>query len=220
VDHVIWDWNGTLYDDADVVVAAVNDVLANHGRPPIDADYYRTHYQRPVRSFYERLLGTPLTDDDWQAVDDVFHIGYGGRLADVVLSGGAEAALRRVADLGCTQSVLSMWRHDDLLRVVAELGVDGYFVHVDGLEGPPGGNKSDKLPDHLHVLAETVGVEPDSIVMIGDALDDAAAAEATGIRCVLYDSGSSHHRDALEAVGVPVADSLLHAVDIVLATTV
>jgi phosphoglycolate phosphatase-like HAD superfamily hydrolase len=220
VDHVIWDWNGTLYDDADVVVAAVNDVLANHGRPPIDADYYRTHYQRPVRSFYERLLGTALTDDDWQAVDDVFHVGYGGRLADVVLTAGAEEALRRVADISCTQSVLSMWRHDDLLRVVSELGVDGYFVHVDGLEGQPGGSKSEKLPDHLHTLAETVGVEPDSIVMIGDALDDAAAADATGIRCVLFDSGSSHHRHALEAAGVPVADSLLHAVDIALGAKV
>jgi beta-phosphoglucomutase-like phosphatase (HAD superfamily) len=46
VDHVIWDWNGTLYDDSHVVVAAVNDVLAHHGLPSIDADYYRTHYQR------------------------------------------------------------------------------------------------------------------------------------------------------------------------------
>ena len=220
VDHVIWDWNGTLYDDADVVVAAVNDVLANHGRAPIDADYYRTHYQRPVRSFYERLLGSSLTDDDWQAVDDVFHVGYGGRLADVVLTADAEDSLRRVADLGCTQSVLSMWRHDDLLRVVAELGVDGYFVHVDGLQGSPGGTKVDKLPGHLHVLAETVGVEPDSMVRVGDALDDAAAAAAAGIRCVLFDSGSSHHRPALEAAGVPIADSLLHAVDIVLGSKV
>lgn len=220
VDHVIWDWNGTLYDDADVVVAAVNDVLANHGRPPIDADYYRTHYQRPVRTFYEQLLGTSLTDNDWQAVDDVFHVGYGGRLADVVLTAGAEDALRHVADLGCTQSVLSMWRHDDLLRMVAELGVDGYFVLIDGLESHPGVRKADKLPDHLSALAETVGVERDSVVMIGDALDDAAAADASGIRCVLFDSGSSHHRHQLEAVGVPVSDSLLHAIDIALGSVV
>lgn len=217
VDHIIWDWNGTLYDDADIVVAAVNDVLAHHGKPPVDADYYRTHYRRPVQEFYEQLLGTALTADDWQVIDDVFHTGYTGRLAGVVLTEDAEPALRRAAEQGCTQSVLSMWRHDDLVRVAAELEVDRYFVHLDGLQGHAGGSKAAKLPDHLHVLAETVGVEPDSIVVVGDALDDAAAAASVGVRCVLYDSGSSHHRHALEAVGVPVADSLLHALDIAFA---
>jgi phosphoglycolate phosphatase-like HAD superfamily hydrolase len=214
VDHVIWDWNGTLYDDADAVVTAVNDVLAHHDRPPIDADYYRTHYRRPVQAFYEQILGTTLTGEDWQVIDDVYHASYHGLLADVLLTEDAEAALQRVADQGCTQSVLSMWRHDDLVRVAAQLGVDRYFVHLDGLEGPAGGSKAEKMTQHLHVLAETVGVEPDCVVLIGDALDDAEAAKFAGITCVLYDSGASHHRHALDAAAVPVADSLLHALDL------
>ena len=44
-----------------------------------------------------------------------------------------------------------------------------------------------------------------------DTLDDLAAAQAVGARCVLYDGGS-HHREALEATGEPVVDRLTDAV--------
>jgi phosphoglycolate phosphatase-like HAD superfamily hydrolase len=215
VDHVIWDWNGTLYDDSHVVVAAVNDVLAHHGLPSIDADYYRTHYQRPVHRFYEAMIGRPLLDEDWQLLDQLFHDGYAGRIPQIALTADAELVLRRVADTGATQSVLSMWRHDGLFPVVHAIGVADYFVEIDGLKGAAGGSKSEKMAEHLQRLAETVGVLPDSVVMIGDALDDAVAAESAGVRCVLY-NGGSHHRPALEAVGVPVADTLVDALDLAL----
>ena len=47
--------------------------------------------------------------------------------------------------------------------------------------------------------------------MIGDAADDAVAARHVGARAVLY-TGGSHSRASLEAVGVPVVDSLQEAV--------
>jgi phosphoglycolate phosphatase-like HAD superfamily hydrolase len=48
------------------------------------------------------------------------------------------------------------------------------------------------------------------VLLVGDSLDDLAAARAVGARCVLYDGGS-HHRSALEATGVPVVDTLTAA---------
>ena len=53
------------------------------------------------------------------------------------------------------------------------------------------------------------------LTMIGDTVDDAHAAFENGIGCVLYDDGS-HHRADLEAVGLPIADSLAEAVEIAL----
>ena len=38
---VIWDWNGTLADDADASLLAVNDMLSRRDMPPITmAQYY------------------------------------------------------------------------------------------------------------------------------------------------------------------------------------
>ena len=48
------------------------------------------------------------------------------------------------------------------------------------------------------------------MVLIGDALDDLAAARAAGAPCVLYDGGS-HERAALDATGAPVAATLAEA---------
>ena len=49
-------------------------------------------------------------------------------------------------------------------------------------------------------------------MVIGDALDDAAAAAHVGAYAVLY-TGGSHSRTSLESAGVPVADTLAEAVE-------
>ncbi|SBU93045.1 HAD-hyrolase-like [Streptomyces sp. OspMP-M45] len=54
-------------------------------------------------------------------------------------------------------------------------------------------------------------MDPERSVVIGDAVDDAVAAAHVGARAVLY-TGGSHSRDSLEAVGVPVVDTLAEAV--------
>jgi phosphoglycolate phosphatase-like HAD superfamily hydrolase len=67
------------------------------------------------------------------------------------------------------------------------------------------------LSVHLRALGA------DGAVMIGDAMDDAKAAAAVRIACVLYDGGS-HHRAELESAGVPVTSSLVEAAQIALAS--
>jgi phosphoglycolate phosphatase-like HAD superfamily hydrolase len=206
VRHLVWDWNGTLFDDHVAVVAAVNDALALLGLPPIDAHTYRTHFTRPVERFYEQVAGRPIEQAEWRALDDAFHHSYHGWLERLGLAPDARAALEAAEAAGLSQSLLSMWRHRQLVPLVERLGIGHYFVRVDGLKVPGGSGKADHLVAHLAALE----VEPSAAVLVGDALDDLAAARAVGAGCVLYDGGS-HHRAALEATGAPVADTLTGA---------
>jgi len=208
--HVVWDWNGTLVDDAAVVLSAANEALTHAGGLPIDADGYRTHYSRPVHQFYERMLGRPIANDEWQAIDDRYHDHYESSLDRLELVPDAVAALERVASVGVSQSLLSMWRHDQLITQVDRFDLGRYFARVDGLRGPGGGPKTDHLREHVTALDLTGG----DVVVIGDALDDAVAARDLGARCVLYDGGSDH-RDELDRTGVPVAETLLDALEFV-----
>jgi phosphoglycolate phosphatase-like HAD superfamily hydrolase len=203
VRHVVWDWNGTLFDDHVAVVAAVNDALAALALPPVDVDVYRSHFTRPVSRFYERLAGRAISAEEWLALDEAYHDSYHRWLERLRLASGAEAALERAERAGLSQSLLSMWRHAQLVPLVGRLGIDRFFVRVDGLRGPDGGSKAAHLIEHL----AAVGVTADATLMIGDSLDDLAAARAVGARCVLYDGGS-HHRYALEATGALVVDDL------------
>jgi phosphoglycolate phosphatase-like HAD superfamily hydrolase len=111
VRHVVWDWNGTLFDDHVAVVAVVNDALALVGLPSIDSHTYRSYYTRPVQRFYELVAGRPIEPGEWRTLDDAYHHGYLARLGRVGLAPDARAALAAAEAAGLTQSLLSMWRH-------------------------------------------------------------------------------------------------------------
>lgn len=212
--HIVWDWNGTLFDDLEVVVASVNDGLATFGGTPIDLDGYRSHYTRPVKHFYDRLLARDLTINEWNEIDRVFHDSYRQALASARLTADAREALDHAAFGGHTQSLLSMFPHPDLVPLVHQLGIEAYFDRIDGLsEGSPGDLKAQYLERHLRLL--TAGEDPAQVVVIGDTPDDATAAQHVGARPILYDGGS-HHRADLEKTGAAVVSSLRAAVDLAL----
>jgi len=60
---------------------------------------------------------------------------------------------------------------------------------------------------------EALELVPERVVVIGDTPDDAAAARHVGAQAILYDGGS-HHLPHLQGTGVPIAHSLLEAVEI------
>jgi len=205
--HVVWDWNGTLVDDHVAVVAAINDALARLRLRPIDSDTFRTHFMRPVQRFYEQVAGREIEPGEWETLDEAYHDSYAGWVERLKLAPDAREALAAAEAAGLGQSLLSMWRHQDLVPLVERLGIDRYFLRVDGLRVPGGGGKAEHLVAHLDALE----VEASAALLVGDSLDDLAAAREVGAGCVLYDGGS-HHRRALEATGAPVVDRLTDAV--------
>lgn len=212
--HIVWDWNGTLFDDLHVVVASVNEGLATMGAAPIDLDGYRSHYTRPVKLFYDKLLDRELSGEEWTEIDRVFHDSYRRALVKARLTEDAREALDQAARGGNTQSLLSMFPHPDLVPLVKKLGIEAYFDRIDGLsEGSPGDMKAQYLERHLRLL--TAGEDPSRVVVIGDTPDDATAAQHVGARPILYDGGS-HHRVDLETTGAPVVSSLRAAIELAL----
>ena len=213
--HVVWDWNGTLFDDLDIVVAAVNVSLRAVGAGPIDADRYREVYQRPLHRFYETLLGRPVPPEEMASIDSDFHDAYHALLDQARLTVDARRAVDLVAARGQTQSVLSMWWHDRLLPAVRYFALDDYMLAVDGHRGPAGASKQNHLARHVEqlVLLFPGRVQSRGMTVIGDVTDDADAARAVGVACVLYDGGSQP-RAVLEATGAPVASSLTEAVEL------
>jgi phosphoglycolate phosphatase-like HAD superfamily hydrolase len=212
VQHVVWDWNGTLLDDLDVVVSAVNDTLATVNRAPITIREYGANYTRPVLRFYERLLGRAVTNEEWLAFDDAFHESYGRLVESAGLADDALEALNAASASGVGQSLLSMYWHDELIPQVERFGLNQFLIRVDGLRGTPGDKKVSYLERHIREVetARATQLDPAAVLVIGDALDDADAARTLGMSCVLYDGGS-HPAEQLESAGLPVVGSLMEA---------
>lgn len=207
--HVVWDWNGTLLDDLEIVIEAANIGLSEFGVEPLDEDRYRDHFTRPVRAFYDSLFGRSVTDDEWHRLNDVFHAEYMARADRAQLTADALDALDAVGSDPRGQSLLSMSPQEWLDGIVRRKGVSERFSLVSGLSGETGGLKAAHMEEHL----ATLGLDPDRTVVVGDTPDDAKAARHVGAYVVLYDGGS-HHLPVLQEVDVPVAHSLLEAVEI------
>jgi len=216
VAHVIWDWNGTLLDDLPIVVEAVNACLRSQGAPSIDAETYRSRFVRPLNGFYEGLLGRPVDDEFLLELDHVFQDAYWDGFDEADLNSEANEAIRSLASAGVTQSVASMLWHDMLVPTVRGFGLDEFMLALDGNRGTVGESKDAHLVRHVDRLRRMypdLGVQ--TMTVIGDLVDDAGAARAADVGCVLYDGGSQP-RELLEAEGVPVVDTLLEAALLVL----
>lgn len=203
--HIVWDWNGTLFDDRDAILDAMNEVLRPYGLPPMELEYYRTVYTRPIWASYERILGRALEDGEWERMDAAFHDSYHRLMERCRLAADARRTIDALAGDGHSHSLLSMWWHDRLTVAVRELGLGVVFRRVDGLraDDDAGGEKAEFLVRHLAAL----GVEPAEVLMVGDSVDDAMAARHVGAQAVLYTGGLQARAD-LERLGVPVIERL------------
>ena len=49
---IVWDWNGTLLDDAAAILVAVNAVFAAFDRTPLSMEEFRSLSGKPLSRFY------------------------------------------------------------------------------------------------------------------------------------------------------------------------
>ena len=207
--HLVWDWNGTLLDDLPIVLEAVNVSVSALGGAHVDEARYRDHYTRPVKAFYEGLFQRTISDEEWHLLNDTYHEAYYGNVHRAMLAPDAFEAMDRIETIGWGQSLLSMTPQRRLEVIVEGHGLAERLSPLTGLPAQTGGMKAEFLELHL----ERLGVQGDRVVVVGDTPDDVAAARAVGAPSVLYDGGS-HHRHHLDEVGVPVAHTLVDAVEI------
>ncbi|MFG2919058.1 HAD family hydrolase [Kitasatospora sp. NPDC048298] len=205
--HVVWDWNGTIKDDLDDHVSALNATLPALGGQPIDQETYRAKHTVPIPNFYARLLGRTITEQEWVSSDTAFlaHL----RAQPVRVRDGAVELMMVLREAGHTQSLLSLCPHDTLVREVEQAGIGHFFTRYEGRTGPSGGTKAAPLTAHLRALGLTG--QAHRVLLIGDAVDDADAAHANGALAVLH-TGGLHHPAKLAATGHPLADTLADAV--------
>ncbi|SCF36897.1 HAD family hydrolase [Micromonospora mirobrigensis] len=203
--HLVWDWNGTLLNDLDLVVQATNTAFASAGGPAVTADEHRIRFRRPIADYYAEMLGRAVDAEAFGALDRIFHDAYRAGLTSCALADDATAA---IAAWPGSQSLLSMWFHEELVPTVHTYGLTPHFARIDGLRATVGGGpKAEWLAKHLAEL----GLAGHEVVLIGDSVDDADAALSVGARCVLYTGGLSHP-ETLRATPHPVADTLTQAV--------
>ncbi len=207
--YIIWDWNGTLLDDVDSAVNALNRMLAVRGLAPTTRDYYRAHFGFPVRPFYAEL-GVDLAHEDWDRICVDFHQFIDNE--PKILRADTRAALQLAREAGLRQAILSALREDLLRRDVAAAGIADFFEAIYGVDNLDGASKLTRGHDLVRDL--TLSTSICELIFIGDTLHDVEVARELGAKCILVDGGHQT-ADRLTAAGVPVAPTLTEAVRLV-----
>lgn len=199
--HLVWDWNGTLLDDAWLCRDVMNSMLRLRGMPEMSAERYREIFDFPVRLYYERI-GFDFTKETFEVLGMEFIRGYERRRREARLYEDVHACLRQVRESGRGQSILSAYHHDSLVSLVAEHGLEEFFHN---LHGHADNYAEGKIPQGRRAMEE-LGIDPACTVLIGDTAHDADVADALGMNCILV-PGGNQPVERLEATGRPVLPS-------------
>lgn len=209
---ILWDWNGTLLDDVQLCVDALNRLLARYGYPQrYDRDQYRAIFCFPVQEYYARA-GFDFSRHSFDELAVSFMEDYIPASARCPLMEGARDALDAFANAGLRQVILSASPVPTLEQQAAQRDVTRYFDRLLGLGDIYAKSKVDL---GLRYLQET-GFDPARAVMIGDSTHDFEVARALGVGCVLQ-SGGHQPPEVLRETGAPVVPGLREAVQLILA---
>ena len=200
--HVIWDWNGTLLDDAWLCREIMNGQLRQRGLPTMSEERYEAVFDFPVESYYRRV-GFSWEKETFEQAGTEFILEYEKRKKECRLQIGASDVLRQVRAMGVSQAVLSAYSHQALEGFLVHFGVREHFLSVAGSEDH---YAEGKVVQGLRML-EALHVAPEETVLVGDTTHDAEVAKAMGVACILIPCGHNS-RDRLMRCGVEVIAGL------------
>ncbi len=209
IRHIVWDWNGTLLDDASACVSALNILLAQRGLPEVSIDEYHRVFGFPVQEYYI-TLGFDFTKEDWTALARDFHQQYAKFAHQCSLRPDAQGALAKLQTLGMPMSMLSASEASILEQTVGERGLRGYFRGLYGLTDFFARSKAEAGRNMLNEICE----DADDVLMVGDTVHDFEVATALGCRCILV-SGGHQAGSRLEHLGCTVVNGPADVVDYV-----
>lgn len=205
--YVIWDWNGTLLDDAALSVEIFNKMCLYFAIPTISLETYRRDFRFPVIEFYEEH-GYDFSKIDFQKVGHFYVSEYNKRRFHCKLHKGVVEVMSALQSAGCGQSILSAYEQNFLLKCVLRFELDRFMDCVYGLDNVLAGSKVERGKS---LMAE-LGANPLETIIVGDTDHDKAVADALGTDCALLSVGHIC-RENLEKLGAPVFDSHLELIE-------
>lgn len=200
--HVIWDWNGTIYNDLEWCMVVINTMLKKRGLPLLDTkEKYHRVFCFPVINYYINA-GFNFDEDPFESLAEEYISLYHSRDEEFcTLHSGAEDVFKELSAGGLRQVILSASEQSNLMRQTSRFDIGSYFDEMLGISNIYAGSKIDIGKQFM------VAPPQKAAVMVGDTAHDAEVAAAIGADCVLVARGHQS-RSTLLACGVPVLDDI------------
>jgi HAD superfamily hydrolase (TIGR01509 family) len=171
IDAVLFDWDGTLVNSADVSFRCFESVFGGYGIT-FDRDAYASTYSP---NWHRTYTAVGLPEDCWSEADARWVESYGRETIPLVE--GARQAVERLIEAGLTVALVTSGDRGRVERELAAHGLDRVFGVV--VCGPDVARKKPH-PEALLLALARLGVPPGSAVYVGDSPEDVEMARNAG----------------------------------------
>lgn len=200
---IIWDWNGTLFDDLDVSIKVMNKILQKHSLPEMTTQRYKEIFEFPVVNYYNQL-GFDLVKDPFENISVEFIKNYQKESLSAKLNENTKSVLEFIKNAGMKQVILSASQIENLEEQVNFFGIRDYFDTLLGLNHCHATSKVDIGKSWLMGS----GFDKSEVLLVGDTLHDYETAREIGCDCILNSRGHQSRERILRS-GTTVVESLL-----------
>lgn len=195
--HIVWDWNGTLLDDVEMVIASISVVLEEHSLPALTRERYTELFCFPVEEYYKKL-GFDFRKMPFESLSEKFVEQYMTRILSCRLHEGVKDLLSDLKASGVSQSVLSAAHESSLHKHLSHFGIHEFFDRIYGLDDHHAKGKVERGRD----LLRDSGLAPEHTLLVGDTDHDLEVGRELGIDVLLLGDGHQsyerlskiHHR--------------------------
>ena len=206
---IFWDWNGTLLDDIQVCVDAMNILLRKRGMPKLEPERYREVFTFPVRDYYVEI-GFDFEKEDFEGPAIEFIENYDSLVRTSGIFPDSRFALQEFKSRNYIQMILSAMENEFLNKLVRTHGIADYFDRISGIEDH---YANGKLENARKLIAGLDG-HGGEIIMIGDTIHDHEVGEELGIRVILVCRGHQSEM-RLRTTGREIAHDFNEVVELI-----
>lgn len=181
---LIWDWNGTLLNDALICLQGINLVIEKRNMQPLSMERYRQIFTFPVKNYYQDA-GFNFENEPFEIPAEEFITHYKRLLPLAGLFSDVVETLDYFKKMGFRQFILSAMEQHALTESVIERGIDQFFEAIWGVENNLAYSKihrAKKMMTHF-------GIDPNQALFVGDTLHDAEVAKEIDIDMVFITRG-------------------------------
>jgi len=203
-NHIIWDWNGTLFNDVELCAGIMNMLLTQESLPNISIQKYKSIFTFPVIDYY-KIAGHTFEKTSFEVLGKQFMDEYEVRKNNCKLFPGVSRLLAEIKSKNIQQHLLSAYEQNNLNNILEHFGIINYFQFIVGLDNIYAGGKS-HLAQDLAIKIRSNG-STGNILLIGDTIHDYEVAKEINSDCILLSHGHQDEERLLQ-IGIPVVKDI------------
>ncbi len=192
---IIWDYNGTLLNDLEIGVLAINTMLQQRSLPQLTLADYRDVFTFPVKDYYQNI-GFNFENEDWDKTANEYIDNYTNLLPQSSVFPEAVELLEYFKNNKKQQFILSAMEQEMLSQAVSSDNITHFFTEISGIDNIYATSKI----ENGKKMIQKYQLEPEEVCLLGDTSHDYEVAQALNTDCILVASGHQSYK-RLQATG-------------------